>query len=54
MAHARELIDVVGSHDVDHDLEAAAKLLSVVGDVREQIGGLAGLPDQAIRFQLDG
>ena len=40
---------VVGAPDVDEQLVAAGELVPVVGDVREQVGGLAvGLHDDAV------
>jgi hypothetical protein len=44
--NVRELLDVVGAEHVDHTLEAPAKLLAVIGDVREEIRGLARRSDQ--------
>ena len=38
---ARDVAVVVGAPDVDEQLEAAGELVAVVGDVGEQVGGLA-------------
>ena len=46
---ARDVAVVVGAPDVDEQLVAAGELVAVVGDVREQVGGLAvGLHEDAV------
>ena len=44
--HARHVAVVVGAPDVDQVLPAAVGLVAVVGDVGEEVGGLAARADQ--------